>query len=800
MTRKPNSSDDRPSNNSIREILAFLLDALRILRGNLTAKVIFLLISSGVALLTTQWWVPFIQTLICDVWEQDCNRIDASDRLVFWSGCVLTTIGILLLLYYYPRQSYKLREDHIRLYETTERTKSEKILINAVEAEVTSRLNQSLHNQVLINLGKTEKFTQVKRPWDYLIKVRTRVEEILPSDVTIQQVFDRSDIQGRLLVLGQPGSGKTTVMLDLAKDLLERVKDPKECIPVLLNLSSWASKRQSIPEWIVEELKSKYGVPASIGKKWLAEQKLLVLFDGLDEVRSDRQHACVEALNQWISGDDSNRIPKQFVVCSRIEEYEQLEAKLQMNGAICLSELSNQQIEDYLVSIKQQHLYSFFSQNPAILNLVHTPLFLSMIISAEQSAPGELQALTGKDKIQTRVLDIYVSQMLGRAKNYTRKQMRTWLVQIASQLERDQQTEFLVERIQPRWLQNEKLKSSYQLRVSLLFGIFYSLFSGVFRSLIRAAIKSSSSLPTLFIDVLLEGLIIGLIYRRIKGPKSGLIEGMITGLIVQLTIKSTGIFILTGSLPEALFFGLRDGLFDGLVIGVMLGLGKDLINGSNLITPVEGISWSWEKVRRGLFYGSIVGLIFGVISGLVDAIVVGLSVGISSGLISGLSAYEVEQKVSINQGIWKSLHSGLMQFMIIGLGGALMVVLLGIFNLEQQPITFLSDWVNWLWWGLDYVLLRNIEVRRGTGLIGGLYTWIRLGLLGGLAGGLGVCLKHLSLRQILFTNGLAPWNYARFLNECSDCLLLQRIGGRFLFIHKSVQEHFSAMSFENSQT
>jgi len=36
-----------------------------------------------------------------------------------------------------------------------------------------------------------------------------------------------------------------------------------------------------------------------------------------------------------------------------------------------------------------------------------------------------------------------------------------------------------------------------------------------------------------------------------------------------------------------------------------------------------------------------------------------------------------------------------------------------------------------------------------------------------------------------------PWNYARFLNFCTEKLLLQRVGGRYRFVHKLVQDYFA---------
>jgi amino acid transporter len=54
-------------------------------------------------------------------------------------------------------------------------------------------------------------------------------------------------------------------------------------------------------------------------------------------------------------------------------------------------------------------------------------------------------------------------------------------------------------------------------------------------------------------------------------------------------------------------------------------------------------------------------------------------------------------------------------------------------------------------------------------------------------------IKHLSLRLVLWQSGTIPWNYACFLNYCTERLLLQRIGGRYRFMHKLLQDHFAKM-------
>jgi len=57
---------------------------------------------------------------------------------------------------------------------------------------------------------------------------------------------------------------------------------------------------------------------------------------------------------------------------------------------------------------------------------------------------------------------------------------------------------------------------------------------------------------------------------------------------------------------------------------------------------------------------------------------------------------------------------------------------------------------------------------------------------GGLA-----CIQHLCLRFILTQDRKIPWNYARFLNYCVERRLLQRIGGRYRFIHRELLDHFA---------
>ena len=69
------------------------------------------------------------------------------------------------------------------------------------------------------------------------------------------------------------------------------------------------------------------------------------------------------------------------------------------------------------------------------------------------------------------------------------------------------------------------------------------------------------------------------------------------------------------------------------------------------------------------------------------------------------------------------------------------------------------------------------------------------GLVGGLAFGLrlggAAYLQHLALRLLLWRNDLAPLDYVRFLNYAAERILLPKVGGGYILVHRTLMEHFA---------
>ncbi len=84
-------------------------------------------------------------------------------------------------------------------------------------------------------------------------------------DSRIIDVFER--LNGKLLIWGDPDSGKTTTLLTLARELLLRAEmDEHHPIPVVLNLSSRGEQQLSLADWLVGDLNNKYQVPHKVGQ------------------------------------------------------------------------------------------------------------------------------------------------------------------------------------------------------------------------------------------------------------------------------------------------------------------------------------------------------------------------------------------------------------------------------------------------------------------------------------------------------------------------------------------------------
>jgi len=102
-----------------------------------------------------------------------------------------------------------------------------------------------------------------------------------------------------------------------------------------------------------------------------------------------------------------------------------------------------------------------------------------------------------------------------------------------------------------------------------------------------------------------------------------------------------------------------------------------------------------------------------------------------------------------------------------------------------------------------FVVLRNaIAIALVAWLVLGLIGLLMCGSVFGIylilsSGGLDR-LRSLFLRVFLWCGGLLPWNYGRFLDLATERALLCKVGGGYMFIHRSLLEYFASLDTPES--
>jgi hypothetical protein len=130
-------------------------------------------------------------------------------------------------------------------------------------------------------------------------------------------------------------------------------------VPVVVDLADWSrstARRLRFPRvrrppvsprplvvWLRATVRERYGIPALVFDAWLAEDRLVLLLDGLDEVPKAHREQCVNEINKLQQSGGHH-----MVVCSRTRNYESLETQLKLQGAVEIQPLGWEQVAAFL--------------------------------------------------------------------------------------------------------------------------------------------------------------------------------------------------------------------------------------------------------------------------------------------------------------------------------------------------------------------------------------------------------------------------------------------------------------------
>ena len=208
-----------------------------------------------------------------------------------------------------------------------------------------------------------------------------------------------------LMVLGAPGSGKSTFLRKMGLEVLKGSGREYEhhCIPVFLELKRFNSKDIDLEKRIINEFET-CGFPDAqrFTNKALEEGKLLILLDGLDEVPSRYVNRTILAIQDFVDRHKKNR----YIASCRIAAYRN---SFRRFSDVVMAEFEDDQIQKYIgnwfrsaedqKSDTAAKCWQVLQQHPGARELAHSPLlltFLCLVYDHSQNFPSNRSTLYRK--------------------------------------------------------------------------------------------------------------------------------------------------------------------------------------------------------------------------------------------------------------------------------------------------------------------------------------------------------------------------------------------------------------------
>ena len=631
--------------------------------------------------------------------------------------------------------------------------------------------------------------------------------------------------RSRLVILGRPGAGKTSLAIMLLIGLLDGRTDG-DPVPVLFTPAGWDPDTQDFLSWLAGRLAKDYpalraadayGLTAA--SDLVSGRCILPVIDGLDEIPAELRAKVISALNQAMSFDCG------LILTARTTEYAATSTALLAATVIEPEPLTSEAIADYITtrlpdraSVSWQTVLRGIRRDATsplsqILAVPWTLWLFQQVYVATCTDPAPLSdpaSFPAAEAIADHLLDKLVKARIdvnspvrsGRAEDHPFQprwawnpgDVRRWLGHLAcylGQLDTRDLAWWQLPRAVPRW----QLKLASAAVVGLVLGPVLGPMFGFMAARVGGSPIHHTRMLFLagFTVSIAFGLLVGTAaptmprprfrpfpWMLLPGPASRLLAGASIGLVAGI---ATGIASKNQS----------TGILIGIPVGIGAGLGAGLGTGSGASPCYANFSLRnriWPLLRgllRGLAAGVVLGLAVGLVVGLIEA-----TGGYGYSLVHDIVVYT--RAYGFPVGIGFGLALGLLNWATSATGSARAVTPVSTLRDERRMFLFRGLAFGLMTWLIPGLV--TADLLHGPSLLNRLEVGLTVGLVTGLSAGLAAGLggawpAYMVVRIVLATRRRLPFRLTGFLDDAYRLGILRQAGPAYQFRHAILQDHLA---------
>jgi len=401
------------------------------------------------------------------------------NELGYFYGRFDNTEGLLLKIDSALEQAYKNNFSR----RGGAKAQKEEEFIQALKQIYARRLSAKMNNELRFQLLLNVKYVKEGFSEEY-------IKNYLLGDVRnnttagfMQLLDDYDEDIKRLLIIGEPGSGKSILLLQLALALIDAKRHSSSYpVPLIIHLSSWSTAYISIESWLETQLvfsAGEYGMSKKAAKEIVHQLPLLLLLDGFDEIMSHEQAAFLKQLGSYLLKKENERAINEnypdLIMCSREQEYLDCDTDIPVKAVATIPYLSPEQVVQGVQpiadsgSIAARHLLKNFQHEPDLLQEIRTAFQVHTSLSLLSKSPS-------MRIVPKQLVPDYVARELSNIPIEHSEQARIYLRQLARTMNINKQgVTFELSAMQPSWLsqpqQYVKLRKWLMTFCGGLFGL-----------------------------------------------------------------------------------------------------------------------------------------------------------------------------------------------------------------------------------------------------------------------------------------------------------------------------------------